>query len=120
MQKAVAQLGGAISYWKRNRFLQLLTKDLCHKISTEGPRLWGIVVVKELFDGEQVKYSQPLLELSNATEVPCIIIDYRQLHEITFHRRDERGFVEAITAIYMGGLEHNHFPRIRYGLVAGD
>jgi hypothetical protein len=121
MDKAVAQLRGAINYWKNADFLHLLTMDLCHKISTEGRSLWGIVVVKELFDGDQFEYSRPVLNLSSTTQTPCIVVDYRQLHEITFHRRDERGFIDAVTAVYEGGLEYGHYPRLRFGLVAdGD
>lgn len=118
LEKAVGQLKGAINYWKNNEFLHLLTKGLCHKISTEGRGLWGIVVVKELFDGDQLKYSPPVLHLSSTTGIPCIVVDYRQFHEITFNRREERGFIDALTAIYEGGIEYGHYPRLRYGLVA--
>ena len=116
--KATAQLSGAISYWKKNDFLQLLTPGLCHKITTDGRRLWGTIVVKELFDGEQFAYSRPVLDLARVCAVPCIVIDYRQLHEMTFHLRDEQSFVEAIETIYETGRESGQFPRLRFGLVS--
>lgn len=115
LEKAVGQLRGAISHCQRNEHLRLLTPGLGHKIPTAGRSLCGLIVVKELFDGEQGKYSAPVLSLARETGVPCVVVDYRQFHEITHHLRNEESFIDAIMSIFRTGIERNEFPRLRFG-----
>jgi hypothetical protein len=62
-KKAVGQLRGAIAHWKRSEYLRLVTPRLGHVIPTAHRALWGIIIVKELFDGEQSANSEAIRPL---------------------------------------------------------
>lgn len=117
LQKAVNQLRGSLRYACDNESLRIAIDGDVREISLKGKTLWAIAVVKELFDTEFAAYSAPVLALAREKGVPCVVLDYRELHDYTHHLRSEDDFADALAQVFTVGDERNEFPRLRFGLV---
>lgn len=120
VKKAVGQLGGALSYVLAHDPLQLVCGSVQHEISLGARTRWGLIVVKETFDTEYSVYSPPVLELSRNSGVPCLLLDYNELHNFTQHRRSEGEFFATFRRTFEFAVRHNQFPRNRFGLVLSE
>ena len=80
--------------------------------------VFGLVIVKELFDPERSTCSEPVLSVSEETNIPCLLLDYREFQPLTFFRRTEESFVGTLREFFSAACEHGLFPRSRFGLVA--
>ena len=77
----------------------------------------GLVIVKELFDPERSACSRPVLSVSEETNIPCLLLDYREFQQLTFFRLTEESFVGTLREFFSAAREHGLFPRSRFGLV---
>ena len=82
-----------------------------------GREVFGLVIVKELFDPERWDCSRPVLSVSEETNIPCLLLDYREFQQLTFFRRTEESFVGTLREIFSAAREHGMFPHSRFGLV---
>lgn len=113
--KAARQLRGTLSYVNSNNPLKLIVNGEPHEISLEGRARWGLIVVKETFGAEYSAYSPPVLELARDSGVPCLLLDYHELHNFTHHRHTERDLLESFKETFEFAVKHNQFPRSRFG-----
>lgn len=111
-KKAVRQLEGAINHIKQCENLKIKINQRNEEISIENKTLYGLVVVKELFIDDYQDYSDPLLDLGQSTNVPCIVLDYSELHAISEKLSDQQ-FENLINTIYEKGKENKIFPKVR-------
>lgn len=86
--------------------------------SLSDRKLWGLVVLKELFDTERTEYGPPVLELSREFGVSSVLLDYGELHEFSLHNQTEVEFIEALDRAFQFATENGWFARNRFGLVA--
>lgn len=118
VKKAAAQLKGSINQLQSVSSLEVITDGQRWKLSTSGREVFGLVIVKELFDLDRSACSRLVLSIYEETGVPCLLLDYLEFQELTFFRRTEESFVGTLRQFFSAALEHGQFPRSRFGLVA--
>ena len=114
LKKATAQLRGSISYVDSNEPFTVQCGDAIHSIAAENLNVISLVIVRELFPAEYKSYSQPAFEVFHDTGVPCLIQDYPQFHQLTYHRRTEKSFFGTLGQIMRFALVHDEYPRSRF------
>ena len=82
-----------------------------------GREVFGLVIVKELFDLERSACSRIVLSVFEETDIPCLLLDYLEFQQLTFFRRTEESFVGTLQEFFSAAREHGLFPRSRFGLV---
>ena len=118
VRKAVAQLKGSINHLRSGSSIDIITDGQPCKLQMSGREVFGLVIVKELFDYERSACSQLVLSVSEETDVPCLLLDYRDFQELTFARPTEKSLVGTLKQTFAAAREHGLFPRLRFGLVA--
>lgn len=113
LKKGLSQVKGAISYIKRTSPMKIKLNEKEVDVSWEGKKLYALIVVKELFSDDYDQYTPPMLEVYEATGVPCITLSYNELHQYTRHLKGEVAFMEAFMKVFNHGLETGMFPRLR-------
>lgn len=113
LNAAAGQLKGAITYMRRSAEFVILVKGKEVKLDLSGKSVYGLAVIKELFNHEYEGYTPPLLELHAKTGVPCIPLSYGELHQHTSYIDDEDELFEAFMAVFNHGLETGMFSRLR-------
>jgi len=73
-------------------------------------------VVRELFVDMYDKYSEALFNFFDEINLPCIALDYGELHEYTTFCRDEASFLGAYFQVFDKARELDSFPRLRFGV----
>lgn len=118
LRKAVAQLGGALSYIRARKTMTLIGGNAeRHAISIEGRKVIGLVVLKEIIGSEYAALSAPLLELARDTGVPCILMSYFEFHQFMHHRHTESSLLLTLQRTFDFAVQHNQFPFNRFGFV---
>ena len=118
VRKAAAQLKGSINHLRSGSSIDIITDGQPSKLQMSGREVFGLVIVKELFDYERSACSQLVLSVSEETDVPCLLLDYRDFQELTFARPTEKSLVGTLKQTFAAAREHGLFPRLRFGLVA--
>ena len=118
VEKAAAQLRGSINQLRTGNSAEIITDGQRWDVSRSGREVFGLVIVKELFDPERSACSAPVLSVSEETNIPCLLLDYREFQQLTFFRPTEESFVGTLREIFSAACEHGLFPRSRFGLVA--
>lgn len=116
LEKAVDQVRGAARYLNGKSAVEVRVGDKVETIGLEGRNLYGLVVVKELFDDSYATYTPMLLGLSADIQGPCIALDYRELHTYTQYLKNEHDFFQAFLTVYKAGADTGRFIRLRFGL----
>jgi len=116
LRKAVGQLRGAFRYSRSGSPMRMMVDGSVVEMPLDGKQLRGLVVMKELFSLDYSKYTPPLLQLSEESGVPCVPLDYPELHMYTAHLSDEDSLVGALDRVYAVGRNSGRFPRLRLGL----
>ena len=117
VKKAAAQLKGSINHLRSGSSIEIITDGQRWDISMSGREVFGLVIVKELFDPERSTCSRPVLTVSEETDIPCLLLDYLEFQQLTFFRRNEESFVGTLREFFSAACEHGLFPRSRFGLV---
>lgn len=120
VRKAAGQLRGAINHLRSSQPVELITDGKRSLVSTSGRDVFGLVIVKELFDPDRPDCSSLVLAVSDETGVPCLLLDHTEFQEFTFFRPTERGCVVALQEMFAAAREHGAFPRSRFGLRTGN
>ena len=118
VKKAAAQLKGSINHLRSGSSIEIITDGQSCDVSISGREVFGLVIVKELFDPERSACSRLVLSVHEETDIPCLLLDYLEFQELTFFRRTEESFVGTLREIFSAAREHGLFPRLRFGLVA--
>ena len=118
IKKAAAQLKGSINHLRSGSSIEIITDGQRCDVSMSGREVFGLVIVKELFDPERSACSRLVLSVYEDTDIPCLLLDYLEFQQLTFFRRTEESFVGTLREILSAAREHVLFPRSRFGLVA--
>ena len=119
VSKATDQLKGSINHLKSGESIEIITDGKRHSVSRSTRDIFGLVIVKELFDAERPTCSPPVLAVFNDTGIPCLLLDHTEFHQFTFFRPTEKSFVRGLKEIFSYACEHGVFPRSRFGLRTG-
>ncbi len=119
VNRAARQLKGSINHLLSGNPIEIITNGKCRKVSITGRDIFGLIIVKELFDLEQRTFSPPVFNIFGETGVPCLLLDHIDFHELTFFRTTEESFVGTLEEIFSVACAHDLFPRSRFGLVSG-
>jgi len=117
VRKAAAQLKGSINHLRSGSSSDIITDGQPCELDMSGREVFGLVIVKELFDLERSACSQPVLSVLEETDVPCLLLDYMDLQELTYFRPTEESLVGTLKQTFAVAREHGSFPRLRFGLV---
>ena len=118
VRKAAAQLKGSINHLRSGSSIDIITDGQPCELYMSGREVFGLVIVKELFDPERSACSRLVLSVFEETDVPCLLLDYRDFQELTFFRPTEESLVGALKQMFAAAREHGLFLRSRFGLVA--
>ena len=118
VKKAARQLRGSINHLRSGNSIEIITNGKRSDVSMSGRDVFGLVIVKELFDLEQQTFSPPVFNVFDETGIPCLLLDHAGFHELTFFQTAEESFVGTLEEIFSVACEHELFPRIRFGLVS--
>ena len=118
VRKAAVQLKGSINHLRSDSSIDIITDGQPCELHMSGREVFGLVIVKELFDYERSACSQLVLSVSEETDVPCLLLDYRDFQELTFFRPTEENLVDTLKQTFAIAREHGLFLRSRFGLVA--
>ena len=119
VRKAAAQLKGSINHLRSGSSIEIITDGQRCDVSMSGREVFGLVIVKELFDLQRSVCSRMVLSVFEETDIPCLLLDYVEFQELTFFRPTEERFVGTLREIFSAAREYGLFPRSRFGLVAG-
>ncbi|WP_122454356.1 hypothetical protein [Pseudomonas viridiflava] len=113
LRAAAGQIKGAITYMRRSADLVVLVNDRELKFDLSGKTIFGLAIIKELFDNEYHDYTPPMIELFTKTGIPCIPLSYGEVHQYTSYIDNEKSFFEAFMTVFNHGLDSGTFPRLR-------
>jgi len=113
---ALTQLSGAVKYVDRTRPLRMLIDGKEMKIDIGNRNVLSLAVVRELFVDMYAEYSQAIFGFFDDINLPCIALDYGELHEYTTFCRDEASFLGAYFQVFDKARELGSFPRLRFGV----
>ena len=119
VRKATGQLKGSINHLRSSKSIEIITDGKHHSLSRSSRTVFGLVIVKELFDTERPIYSRLVLSVFNDTDIPCILLDHTEFHEFTFFQTTEKSFVRTLEDSFSAACAHGMFPRSRFGLRTG-
>ena len=119
VRKATVQLKGSINHLRSGESIEIITDGKRRNVSTSDRDVFGIVIVKELFDSERPACSPPLLTIFDDTRIPCLLLDQAEFQQLTFFRTTEESFVGTLKEIFSVAHALGVFPRSRYGLRTG-
>jgi hypothetical protein len=118
VRKAATQLKGSINHLRSSNSIDIITDGQPWELHTSDREVFGLVIVKELFDPERSACSRLALSVFEETDVPCLLLDYADFRELTFFRPTEESLVGTLRQTFAAAREHGLFPRLRFGLVA--
>jgi len=113
LKKGVAQVKGAALYLGRRKPAVFLIGDREVEVDLEGRGVYGLVVMKELFDDSYDEYTPVLLDVYESKGVPTIALSYGELHQYTRFLKGDEAFIEALMKVFNWGLNTGMFPRLR-------
>ena len=119
VRRATRQLKGSINHLRSGDPIEISTEKKSREVSTSGRDVFGLVIVKELFDPERPICSPLVLTVFNDTGIPCLLLDNTEFQQLTFFRTTEESFVGTLKEIFSAACAHGVFPRSRFGLRTG-
>ena len=113
LKKAAAQVKGAVNYLRRRKPAIFFIGDKEVEVDLEGKNLYGLVIMKELFDDSYDEYTPILIDVYEKTQVPTIPLSYSELHQYTRFLAGDETFIEALMKVFNWGHKTGMFPRLR-------
>ena len=118
VRKAAAQLKGSINHLQSGNSIDIITDGQPCEFHVSGREVFGLVIVKELFDAERSACSRLVLSVFEETGVPCLLLDYADFRELTFSQPTEESLVGTLRQTFAVSRERGLFPRLRFGFIA--
>jgi hypothetical protein len=118
LTEAAAQIAGAIRYANSSSPMRMLVGARTVEVPLAGLLQRALIVVKELFQDEYRHYSKVVLENVARTQVPCIALDFGELHQFTSHLSGEDEFFRVYDEVYFRGKQTGVLPRLRFTQLA--
>ena len=119
VRRATAQLKGSINHLRSGQSIEIITEGKRRRVSMSGRDVFGLVIVKELFDPDRPDCSPLVLAVFDETGTPCLLLDHTEFQQLTFFQPTEDGCVEALENIFSVAHKDGVFPRSRFGLRTG-
>jgi hypothetical protein len=113
---ALKQLKGSVSYIDRTRPLRMLVDGTEVIIDVGKRNVLSLAVVRELFVDMYDDYSRVLFDFFDDVGLPCIALEYSELHQYTTFCRDEASFLGAYFQVFDKARELGSYPRLRFGV----
>ena len=117
--KASGQLKGTINHLKSNETIKVFTDGKSRNVSMSGRDVFGVVIVKEVFDPDRPDCSPLVLSVSKETGIPCLLLDHSEFQQLTFFQSTEEFLVRSLREIFAVADERGVFPRSRFGMRVG-
>lgn len=117
VKKAAGQLKGSINHLRSGNSIDIITDGQPYELHMSDHEVFGLVVVKELFDPERPACSQLVFSVFEETDVPCLLLDYVDFQELTYSLPTEESLVDTLKQMFAAAREHGLFARSRFGLV---
>lgn len=117
LAKAVDQVRGAVRWTRMKSPSTVLVGSSEVTIDLADRKVYGMVVVKELFTDQYKEYSEIVLPAAKAMGIPCVPMDYSEFIDFTHHAGDEDFFFGALDKLADKAAEVGQCPRSRFGLV---
>jgi hypothetical protein len=111
IEKASKQLKGAIGHAKKNGAVTIRTANGCVTLPVEDRQLFGLVVVREMFDDEYGPCSAPVLEVVHALQLPAVLLDYSGLHIMAQNLRTPARFINGFGNMFELATKRGEFPK---------
>lgn len=116
LNEALGQVSGALNYIDKTRPLRMFVNGRDVSINIGNRNVLSLVVVRELFSSSYDEYSEAILKSIRQFNLPCIALDYAELHTYTSFCTSEDSFFEAYFQVFNFALENEYFPRLRFGV----
>lgn len=113
LKKGAAQLKGAALYLGRKKPAVFLIGDREVEVDLERRGVYGLVVMKELFEDSYDEYTPILLDVYKSKGVPAIALSYGELNQYTKFLKGDEAFIGALMKVFNWGLHTGMFPRLR-------
>jgi hypothetical protein len=114
VEKAARQLSGAIGHVLGRDSIVLQTPSGPGFVDIDDRSVFGLVVVRELFDDDFKPCSAPVLAVAQETGLPCVLVDYAALHTMTLYLSSEERFVGGFLQMFEVGSKFGEFPKPRF------
>lgn len=114
LDKALAQMRGAIKYLRRRDGLYFHFGDDIFEIETHDKTIRNLIIVQETFESEWESYSDRILKLSAEMDSPCYLMGYPELVTWTAKLSTPKRFFEPFDSIIEEGRQTGVFPRINF------
>lgn len=111
IEKATKQLKRALVYARETDGVVIAGRPEPTAVPLAGRQLLGLIVVREMFDHDQVANSEPVLAMVDELQLPIMLIDYPGLHVVSQNLRTPARFLNALHDLFDMALEHGQFPR---------
>ena len=120
IEKAAKQLRGALTHAQHSRSVTIRSATGPTAIPLGNRQLFGIVVVREMFDDDYLACSGPVLKVVHALEVPSVLLDYSGLHILVQNIRSPAKLVRAFGNMLETAMDRGEFPKpVWYGPPGG-
>jgi hypothetical protein len=116
LREGIGQASGAIGYLDRIQPLKMLIDDEELEIDLGERQILSLIVVRELFDNGFDEYSDLLFGLFDKINLPCIALDYAELHRYTSYCEDASEFIRSYFEVFDYALQNGIFARLRFGM----
>ena len=116
IRKAASQLRGSIGYLRSEESVEVVANGQRRDVTMSGRDVFGLVIVKELFDPDRSECSPVVFAICEESGVPCLLLDYVEFQQLTLFRRTEEGLMGTLSEICAAAGQYGVFPRSRFGL----
>ena len=117
--RATGQLKGSINHLRSGESIEIITDGKRRNVSMSGRDVFGLVIVKELFDPGRPACSPLVLTVFGETGIPFLLLDHVEFQQLTFFRSTEESFMRTLGEIFSVACADGVFPRSRFGLRSG-
>jgi len=112
---ALKQVVGAVGYLDATRPLRMIIGNREVSIDIDNHHVLSLIVVRELFIDTYTEYSKALFDAFKETQLPCIALDYSELHKYTTFCQNQGSFLGAYFQVFDTARQFGEFPRLRFG-----
>ena len=116
LRGALDQVVGAVNYIDRTRPLRMGVDGREIVIELGQRNVLSLVVMRELFLNDYDVYSHLLFDAFGRLQLPCLALEYEELHAYTTFCPEEAKFFGAYFEVFDYAMAQGTFPRLRFGL----
>lgn len=111
IEKASKQAKGAIGYAQKKGAVVIRAVNGVVTLPVEDRLLFGVIVVREMFDDDYGPCSAPVLEVARSLDVPVVLLDYSGLHIMAQNLQPPARFMNGLVSMFSLAMERGEFPK---------